>query len=72
MSAVIRCEILGGTNIEEAYYDCALIGGATFASVSCVINGVEMFWVDHKTVDEWIAEYHQKIGKNDKGEGGKE
>lgn len=64
MSAVIRCEILGGTDIEKAYYDCASIGGATSASVSCVFNGVEMFWTYTTPLSEWIAEYHRKIGKS--------
>lgn len=64
MSAVIRCEILGGTDIEKAYYDCASIGMATSASVSCVFNGVEMFWTYTTPLDEWISEYNRKIGKS--------
>lgn len=64
MSATIKCEILGGTAIGEAYDDCRRIGLAAGVCVECDFNGVAMFWCKHTTKDEWLAEYDKKIGRS--------
>lgn len=61
MSAMVKCEILGGTSIEDAYEDCRRIGVRLGVCVTCDFNGVEMFWCKHTTKDEWLSEYDTKI-----------
>ena len=64
MSALIKCEILGGTEIGDAYDDCRRIGRATGTYVECVFNGVAMFWSRHTTKDDWMATFYRKIGRD--------
>ena len=63
MSAIVKCEILGGTDIEAAYDNCRRIGEALDVGVLCEFNGVEMFWCEHTAKDEWLSEYDRKIRK---------
>ena len=61
MSATIRVKIMGGTAIDEAYYDCKdvsfRLGGV---SVETSFNGVEMFY-HHQKLSEWEDEYNKRI-----------
>ncbi len=61
MSASIRIKIMGGTNIVDAYFDCAIVserlGGI---SVETNFNGVEMFY-HNQPLTEWEDEYHTRI-----------
>jgi len=69
VSAAIRIKITGGTDIEEAYYDCEKVSIALGGiSVETDFNGVEMFYC-HQPVKEWIEEYRTEyFGKAKKGE----
>lgn len=67
MSATIRIRILGGTNIQQAYSDCAQIsfslGGI---SVETDFNGIEMFYYGQsrkKWCDEYLDRIYGKKGK---------
>ena len=69
VSASIRIKIIGGTNIEDAYYDCEKVsielGGI---SVETDFNGVSMFYY-HQPLKEWEDEYrNEKFGKAKKGD----
>lgn len=61
MSAIIRIDVTGGTDIKDAYYDCEgvsdRLGGI---SVETVFNGVNMLYC-HQPVEEWIEEYHTEF-----------
>lgn len=61
MSASIRVKVMGGTDIETAYFDCekvsASLGGI---SVETSFNGVEIFY-HHQTLDEWKDEYKKRV-----------
>lgn len=61
MSASIRIKVMGGTDIETAYFDCekvsASLGGI---SVETSFNGVEMFYYC-QTLGEWKDEYKKAI-----------
>lgn len=72
MSAMVKCEILGGTSIEDAYEDCRRIGVGLGVCVTCDFNGVEMFWCRHTTKDEWQAAYDRRIGRRKATDAGKE
>lgn len=65
MSACVRIRILGGTDIETAYSDCArmsfALGGV---SVETTFNGVEMFYYNGLTRKEWCDTYHKHIGRD--------
>ena len=69
MSASIRIEITGGTDIEDAYYDCANVSTRLGEmSVKTVFNGVTMLY-HHQTVKEWREEYRTEyFGKAKKGD----
>ena len=71
MSASVRIEIIGGTNIETAYHDCANVskhmGGI---AVETKFNGVEMFYY-RQGLKEWMNDYWRLIKKGAK-EGGAE
>ena len=71
MSAIVKCEILGGTDIEAAYDDCRRIGEALDVGVLCEFNGVEMFWCKCKTKDGWLSEYNTKIRRGMAPEAGR-
>lgn len=72
MSASIRIKIMGGTDIEEAYFDCAKVserlGGM---SIETSFNGVEMFY-HNQPLTEWEDEYHTRIYGISHEEGGAE
>ena len=61
VSASIRIKIIGGTDIEDAYYDCAVVserlGGM---SVETSFNGVEMFYHNQPLI-EWHKEYKIRL-----------
>ena len=61
MSASIRIKIMGGTDIENAYYDCAAVserlGGI---SVETSFNGVNMFYHNQPLI-EWHNEYNSRL-----------
>ena len=69
MSASIRIKITGGTDIEEAYYDCEKVSialGGIFVETD--FNGEELSYY-HQPVKEWIEEYHTKfLSKIKKGD----
>lgn len=61
MSASIRIKIMPGTDIADAYNDCARVslklGGAI--SVETDFNGVKMFY-HHQSLKEWEEEYYKE------------
>jgi len=61
VSASIRIKIMGGTNIADAYFDCAKVserlGGIP---IETDFNGVEMFY-NNQPLTEWKDEYHTRI-----------
>ena len=61
MSASIRIKVMGGTDIEAAYFDCekvsASLGGI---SVETTFNGVEMFY-HCQPLGEWKDEYKKAV-----------
>lgn len=69
MSASIRIKIMGGTDIEDAYYDCEKVSTALGGlSVETVFNGVSMLYY-HQQLKEWEDEYYKEIyGKAKKGD----
>lgn len=73
MSACVRIEILGGTDIETAYSDCAQVSFALGGiSVETTFNGVEMFYHCELTRKEWCDTYHKRIGRGkEDGDGSK-
>ena len=70
MSASIRIKIMGGTDLDHAYENCAAIserlGGI---AVETSFNGVEMFF-HHQPKEVWIDEYKRRIFGIEKQEGG--
>lgn len=73
MSACVRIKILGGTDIETAYSDCARMSFALGGmSVETTFNGVEMFYYNGLTRKEWCDTYHKRIGRGkEDGDGSK-
>jgi hypothetical protein len=69
VSASIRIKIIGGTDIDDAYYDCESVSIALGGmSVETVFNGVNMFYY-HQPVKVWEDEYcKEKFGKAKKGD----
>ena len=61
MSVSIRVKVMGGTDIETAYFDCekvsASLGGI---SVETSFNGVEMFYC-HQPLSKWKDEYRERV-----------
>ena len=61
MSVSIRVNVMGGTDIEMAYFDCeklsASLGGI---SVETSFNTVEMFY-HHQSLGEWVDEYKKRV-----------
>lgn len=61
MSASIRIKIMGGTDIGNAYYDCAAVserlGGI---SVETSFNGVNMFY-HNQPLRKWYDEYKSRL-----------
>ena len=69
MSASIRIKIIAGSDIVDAYEDCAdvswRLGGI---SVEMDFNGVKMFY-HHQSLKDWEEEYYKEIfGKSKGGE----
>lgn len=61
MSASIRINIMGGTNIETAYSDCEKVSDSLGGiAVETAFNGVEMFF-HHQPLAEWKDEYEKAI-----------
>jgi len=69
VSASIRIKITGGTDIEEAYYDCEKVSTRLGEmSVETVFNGVNMLY-HHQPMKEWVEEYRTEFfGKAKKGD----
>lgn len=69
MSASIKIKIIGGTDVRDAYYDCAKVSSALgVMSVETVFNGVIMVY-HHQPVDVWEVEYRKEFfGKAKKGD----
>ena len=69
MSASIRIKIMGGSDIKDAYYDCAKVSTALGGmAVETVFNGVIMLY-HHQPVKVWEAEYSKEFfGKAKKGD----
>lgn len=69
MSACVRIKILGGTSIENAYFDCARVslylGGI---AVETTFNGVEMFYHGQRP-EQWWNEFHERIGRGKEATG---
>jgi hypothetical protein len=66
MSASIRIEILGGTDIMYAYADCQRVSLALDGiSVETTFNGVEMFYYGQRP-EQWWNEFHERIGRDKK------
>ena len=68
MSASIRIKIIAGTDIVDAYDDCAdvsfRLGGI---SVETEFNGVEMFY-HHQSLKDWEEDlYKETYGKSKGG-----
>lgn len=71
MSAIIRIKIMGGTDIEGAYYDCEKVSVALGGmSVETVFNGVIMLY-HHQPFKEWEDEYYNEKFGRAKKEGAK-
>ena len=69
MSASIRIKIMGGTDLDNAYENCAAIserlGGI---AVETSFNGVEMLY-HRQPLAYWQEEYHRSVyGKTKKEE----
>ena len=68
MSASIRIKIFAGSDIDDAYDDCADIsfrlGGI---SVMTDFNGVEMFY-HHQSLKDWEEEYYKETYGKSKGD----
>ena len=61
MSASIRIKVMGGTDIEEAYFDCYRVSASLSGiSVETAFNGVEMFF-HHQSLAEWKDEYEKSV-----------
>lgn len=70
MSASIRIKIMGGTDIKDAYYDCAVVSARLGEiAVETSFNGVEMFY-HRQPLIEWHDEYRKRIYGPTKEEGG--
>ena len=67
MSASIRIKIVGGTRIDEAYYDCENVsvhlGGI---SVETDFNGISMLY-HHQPIKEWKDEYTSRLSGSSHG-----
>lgn len=67
MSASIRIKIIVGTDIVDAYDDCAYVsfqlGGM---SVETDFNGVRMFY-HHQSLEDWKEEYYKETYGKSKG-----
>lgn len=72
MSASIRIKIMGGTDIADAYFDCANVserlGGI---SIETVFNDVEMFY-HGQPLTAWKDEYYTRLYGPSHKEGGAE
>jgi hypothetical protein len=68
VSASIRIKIIAGSDIVDAYYDCAdvsfRLGGI---SVMTDFNGVEMFY-HNQSLKNWKEEFHKEIYGKPKGD----
>lgn len=67
MSASVRIKIIAGTDIGDAYDDCAdvsfRLGGI---SVETDFNGVKMFY-HRQSLEDWKDEYYKEIYGRSKG-----
>jgi hypothetical protein len=67
VSASIRIKIIGGTDIVNAYYDCANVSSCLGGiSVETDFNGISMFY-HHQSLKDWKEEYHKEIYGRSKG-----
>lgn len=69
MSASIRIKIIGGSDIKDAYYDCARVSSALGGiAVETVFNGIIMLY-HHQPIGAWEVEYRKEyFGKAKKGD----
>ena len=64
MSACVKIRILGGTDIEAAYSDCARMSFALGGmAVETTFNDVEMLYYHGLTRKEWVDTYYKRIGR---------
>jgi hypothetical protein len=67
VSASIRIKIIAGTDIVDAYDDCAAVSSRLGGmSVETDFNGVEMVY-HHQSLKDWKEGFHQEIYGKSKG-----